>query len=237
MINYNIHTTDTNIKYLLGDTADIITNEVRQLGSFEDHVITIAKRMLANVKDPYILDIGANIGTFSIPLGLHFPNSIIKCFEVQQRVYYQLCSNILLNNLTNVNAHWCGVTDETKSELIDVLNESQSQNYGAYTLDKNIRIVNPQNNVYSSNQILTQLIKLDDVKLVKPPSLIKIDVEGLELQVLTGGKQLFSKYKPILILECWGNSWFRKQHSAVFQMLDSLNYKMINEYGDNKIFI
>jgi FkbM family methyltransferase len=152
-------------------------------------------------------------------------------------VYYQLCSNILLNNLTNVNAHWCGVTDETKSELIDVLNESQSQNYGAYTLDKNIRIVNPQNNVYSSNQILTQLIKLDDVKLVKPPSLIKIDVEGLELQVLTGGKQLFSKYKPILILECWGNSWFRKQHSAVFQMLDSLNYKMINEYGDNKIFI
>ena len=236
MTNYTIISTPTRSKYLVSDSTDIITNEIRRLGSFEDHIVKEVISLLQNVKDPYILDVGANIGTFSIPIALAYKTCLIECYEIQQRMFYQLCSNILLNDLDNINAHWCGISDETTTKFIDVLNYSTSGNYGAYTLDKRIREINPQGNQYSTIQKLTKIFKLDDLNISKPPSLIKIDVEGLELAVLSGALNLISAYKPILVLECWEAYWFSQQRNMLLSWLSDHNYVVVYKCGDNLIF-
>jgi hypothetical protein len=53
--------------------------------------------------------------------------------------------------------------------------------------------------------------------------LIKIDVEGHEVEVLEGGRDTLTKIKPLLILE----SFPPKQHT-VLSLLQELGYKSID---------
>jgi hypothetical protein len=55
------------------------------------------------------------------------------------------------------------------------------------------------------------------------PSLIKIDVEGHEVEVLEGERNTLTKIKPLLILE----SFPPKQHT-VLSLLQELGYKSID---------
>jgi len=48
------------------------------------------------------------------------------------------------------------------------------------------------------------LIALDDVDFDAPPSLLKIDVEGAEADVLRGGRRLLARHRPHLIVETHG---------------------------------
>ena len=55
---------------------------------------------------------------------------------------------------------------------------------------------------FNTNVIEVEAITLDDyVQGHRPPSLVKIDVEGAELHVLNGAKELLSYYKPLVLCE------------------------------------
>lgn len=53
---------------------------------------------------------------------------------------------------------------------------------------------------FNTDVIEVEAIALDDyVQVHRPPSLVKIDVEGAELHVLNGAKKLLSYYKPLVL--------------------------------------
>jgi hypothetical protein len=54
---------------------------------------------------------------------------------------------------------------------------------------------------FSSNRIKTRCVKLDDVLKDSRFDFLKIDVEGMELEVLQGGEQSIAKNKPVIYLE------------------------------------
>ena len=68
-------------------------------GNFEHLAAKIALKFSNNSS---ILDIGANIGTFCIPVALGLPLAKIIAVEPQRNVFLHLCSNILVNKLLNV---------------------------------------------------------------------------------------------------------------------------------------
>ena len=66
-----------------------------------------AIKVLANVDNPIIFDVGANIGTFAtwVAMWTKTKNGRVYCFEPQRQVFQMLCGNMALNNITNVYAY------------------------------------------------------------------------------------------------------------------------------------
>lgn len=216
----------TNIKYLLMTTNDIITSVVKQHGSFNDEKYQSAYTMISKLPDIVIYDIGAHFGTFSLPLAKKLPKSKIYSFEVQQPIYLQLNANILLNNATNITPIHAAVSNNSAEIFIDQLEYNNSLNIGAYTLDKNIRNLNPQGNCYVTNeQYQVQQFKLDDLDL-PAPTLLKISTCGTEIDVLKGAKDLINKSKPIIFIDCWNGEFFTKERNELLDYIKSIGYSI-----------
>ena len=58
------------------------------------------------------------------------------------------------------------------------------------------------------------------------PDLIKIDVEGHEMQVLTGGKRLLARAKPLIVMENWYQEGDETRMLAPLWLLRDLGYRI-----------
>jgi FkbM family methyltransferase len=140
-----------------------------------------------------VLDIGANIGVFSVIFGQLVGNKgNVLAFEPQRLPYYNLCTNILVNELTNVVCIQNVVGSENKRVHVPELNPNLPNNFGGLELDKDY------SQVFGHS---IKMVKIDDFNLTTC-GLIKIDVEGMELDVLLGASQTIDKCRPIIYAEC-----------------------------------
>ena len=124
------------------------------------------------------VDVGANVGFWSVPLSDKFEKVI--AFEPMAQVYECLVENT--KNLSNIILNNFALGSETKN----VNMVFDSSNTGNSYIDGN-----PGN---------IKVKKLDDSFMPKF-SLIKIDCERHELEVLKGAVNTLLKYKPIVVVE------------------------------------
>lgn len=137
-----------------------------------------------------VLDIGANLGSHTVPLARHIgPKGAVYAFEPQRIVYQMLCANIAINSLTNVEAHWAALGTTHGSVLIPDIDYTRPSNFGAVEVS-----------TFAVGRPVTQIM-LDDFVGLPRVDLIKIDVEGMEERVLRGGTQFFARFRPILYVE------------------------------------
>ena len=146
-------------------------------------------------KPGLIIAVGANIGTSSIPLAIEFPNCEFVAFEPQRTVYHHLVSNVFLNQLQNITLNRNAASDFDE-KLMQVPFIDIFENYtGSVSLDKNVMLKRSkiegvaEPSAYAKNYDVLEVVKLDDVN-VSNVSLIKVDVEGMELFVLKSAKKI-----------------------------------------------
>lgn len=96
---------------------------------------------------------------------------------------------------------------------------------GDYELFEKNRDQAYSDTTYRKREVPT--IRLDTFATENPvdPVLIKIDVEGAELQVLKGGLQLIGRSKPAIVVEVTND------RQAVCDWLTSQGYSLFDEYG------
>ena len=136
-----------------------------------------------------VVDIGANIGSHTVPLAKRVaPGGQIIAFEPQRIIFQQLCANIAVNGLTNVVCRPQAVGSAPGVARIPVLDPRQEFNFGG------IRLRNDERG--ESVPVVT----LDDFQLSKC-HLIKIDVEGMEPAVIAGAAKTIERCHPILFAE------------------------------------
>ena len=135
-----------------------------------------------------ILDVGADIGYYSLLFSkLVGNNGMIYSFEPIPEAKGYLDVNICLNNIMNVKSYEFALFDEEGFSYIeDPFGKSRLNN-------------NPNTQNYDSIRVQTK--KFDSLKINSRIDLIKIDVEGSEMNVLTGMKETIKKYHPIILLE------------------------------------
>lgn len=210
-----------NLNYVLIGRNDLISNAVIS-GGFEDHLKLISNEILKNTKDGIVLDIGANMGSYTIPLAAEHPHLQIYSFEPQRVVFYQLCTNILLNRLDNIFAYNQGISDSIWTKFLEVPDYNNESNIGAFSVEDDVRakdyLVVTKGGLEQINAVPLDTMQLKNIRL------IKIDVEGHELAVLHGAKETlkFSNYPPILF-EAWNNKLSYKKE-AVFKYLNDIGY-------------
>lgn len=135
----------------------------------------------------FVVEVGANIGSHTVPLAQHA--AVVYAFEPQRLVYQALCANLALNQLTNVFAWQCAVSDRPEGRLfMPELDPRKPYNFGAISMQDK-----------PTSEAVVQLM-LDSLRIPQC-GLLKIDVEGMELEVLKGAVDLIERFRPYLYVE------------------------------------
>lgn len=136
-----------------------------------------------------VLDIGAYIGTHTVFFANQVgPTGHVHSFEPQRFAYYLLCANVAVNLHLNVTCHNLMVSHQPGTHKVPLLNPSAPFNFGALRLHE------------INAGIPTPVITIDQLQLSQC-HLIKIDVEQMEAQVLTGARKTIAHHHPILFVE------------------------------------
>ena len=179
----------------------------------EHHVTEL--ELLLEVVEPgdVVIDVGTNIGTIAIPLAQKIgENGYLFGYEAQDMLYYAFCGNIALNGLRNVKPFNQAVGAESGIIHVPELSyEKEGYNYGGVILEKD------SHGVPVKMVTLTSLMSLNIADRLK---LIKIDVEGMEVDVLKGAKELIWAARPYLAVEAMEN------HEELCATLKEYDYKV-----------
>jgi FkbM family methyltransferase len=150
------------------------------------------------------LDVGANIGAHTIPMAqIVGPSGLVYAFEPQRIVFQILCGNIALNELGNVEALQKGAGQSSDRNRIAALDYGARNNYGGLSIggDRGEKV---------------EIIAIDELALSKV-GLIKIDIEGMELEAVRGAKTTIERCRPVLYVE---NDRAEKSTELVSQLLE-----------------
>ena len=150
-----------------------------------------------NVK--WVMDVGANVGDVAEAALKSYPNSNILCFEPVNHTF-----NVLTKRLTpfGKRSHIYNVALSDKEETGEINITTQ---HGANSISPQAQFhqeFNPHVREVSKEKI--QLVRLDDYASKFPSQkidIMKIDVEGHELNVLKGGAQFISNNVDVIIIE------------------------------------
>lgn len=216
--------TKDGIKFKIFSRFDLISNILRLGRDFDPWNNQVASIVLSEKKKGNVVDIGAHIGTFSIPLAKNFPDINFITFEVQTKVFEVLSDNIKLNKINNIKTYNVGLSDQTKQITISVPDYDLENNIGAFSLSVDVRINNYEVKTIGTTESF-DLVPLDNFK-IKDILLIKLDVEGYELNVLKGAiNTIRNNSFPPILFECW-NWKFAEKKKEVFNFLQDLGYSI-----------
>lgn len=166
-----------------------------------------------------VIDAGANIGLVAIPIAQQMlvNKGKVIAFEAQRMMSYALCGSAALNDLENLIVYNQALGAVKGTLQAGKLNYSQPQDFGLYSL--------VDQGHASSEKI--EVVTVDSLKLSKL-DFFKIDVEGMEVDVLKGAKETIEDHQPW----CWVEYWkvniddIKAQFSNLdykFYLMDQLN--------------
>lgn len=222
------------LRYLLFETDDTVSNFIRYDGEWEPHLVTIAASFcnVPEIESPLVLDIGANLGAFSIPIAKHLSQrqGSVYAYEPLRITYYQLCSNIILNGLDNCYAHNMAISDIDGKIEVDEIDYFHSNNVGGFTLLPEFR-TGKSHIKYKNHTVQIPSITLNSFQLDTDPTVIKIDTEGYEERILNSAGEFLERYHyPAIIFEGWTET-----RDSIFKTLQKYGYLIYNILieGDN----
>lgn len=164
-------------------------------------------------------DIGANLGFFAL-LGAHLAGlqeGHVYAFEAAPENAAAIARNVQLNALPNVTVIAKAVSDHTgrgRLQVVDDQSWSKLEEYGPHPFTEEV--------------IEVELVAIDDLLAageLRPPTVVKIDVEGAELAVLQGMRATIAQHQPAIICE------LHDTHQEFLTLIGELGYRAINLSG------
>lgn len=172
----------------------------------------------------WVVEVGANIGSHTIHLAqLVGDSGVVWAFEPQRLVFQLLAGNMAINGLTNVYCKQNCVSDAPGIVKVPQLDATKVNNWGGLSM------------LNHAKGEPVEAIALDSLNLEKC-DFLKIDVEGMELQVLRGAARLIDRCRPIIYTEIDRED----KNTAVFAFLWEKGYRIYEHtpplYNPNNYF-
>lgn len=160
-------------------------------------------------------DVGANVGVFTLLAGTRVGAGGCVCsFEPLPRNLHYLRLHVALNHLQN-----CVVFDKAVCDRVATLQ------FSAKDWEPSMARLSPRGELSVTATTLDACVYGDAP--IRPPNVVKIDVEGAELDVLKGAMRTLSEFHPTLFIEVHGE----QLHWDCHAFLEARGYKVEDEYG------
>ncbi len=168
-------------------------------------------------------DIGANLGFFSL-LGAHLAGLAeghVYAFEAAPDNADAIIANARRNYVANITVIAKAVSAHSgrgRLQVVDDQSWSKLEDYGHHPFTENV--------------IEVELVAIDDMLRsgeLRPPTVVKIDVEGAEIAVIEGMRETIAAHHPVLICE------LHDTHREFSAAMDEVGYRVVNLEGPGPI--
>jgi FkbM family methyltransferase len=200
------------------DFLDPIDRQIILNKNYEnDQVVFIERKMEKNLFE-YFLDIGANSGYYSFFFANKFKNLKVKAYEPNFDAFNKFKKTLNKNSFKNIEVFNFGLSDqEKKVKMYSLITHNYTHSNS--TISKNLNDVDIEN-----YNIFEALLKLGDnqFNFHEKKLLIKIDVEGHEIETLKGLIKNLLNNKCLILIEI-----SNKKFSEVNRYLVKNSFKQI----------
>lgn len=180
-----------------------VSGDILLTGYFEANqvnlLVSLVNFLLTRQRNIIVYDVGANLGTHTLAIAKASPSRIqVRSFEVQSKVFYMLCGTVALNGLGNVHCHHLAMGGQNDGEIeINIPSYSANHNFGGFEVKEIVKSDNQD--MQKPNKEKVRMATLDSFD--EMVDLMKIDVEGMEEEVLSGAVKIFGRSSPICFVE------------------------------------
>ena len=164
-----------------------IGRSIKEYGEWSQAEIDICKQILTSTD--FVIEVGSNIGSHTLALAKTVDKGAVFAFEPQDVIFQNLCANISINSITNCSCFHTALSDEKDKKLyFPNYNFNKEYNFAAMSF---LRTKGSNYTIEASVDTLDNRFKgLNRLKL------LKIDAEGMEVNILKGGIDLIKRTKP-----------------------------------------
>lgn len=199
--------------------------------AFDSEEVELVKGLLAVRRQHFgpgvmAIDGGANVGVHTVEWARHMHGwGRVLAFEAQEYVFYALAGNIAINNCWNASARWSALGE--REGFIDVPEPDYLRpgSFGSLELRQRARTeyIGQAVSYNAEDCVRTPMVSIDSLALERL-DFVKIDVEGMEIDVLRGARATLERCKPIVMAEM-----IKSDRQALVGLLQSLGYRTITE--------
>lgn len=199
------------INYFKSDS--VIGASLREYGEWAQNELEILLHFVS--PDSLVVDVGANVGAYTLAFArkAHSGGRVIS-FEPQPEVADLLKKTIARNGLSNVDVIEEGLSDTISTLYFSPPDYNSNINVGAVKL-----VAGSENEEFGVKVSVTTL----DSYSLERCDFLKIDSEGMGVQVLAGAKETVARCRPVISLEADNV----EETELLFTFLSAENYKVI----------
>lgn len=181
----------------------------------------------------FYFDIGANIGLMAVPVLKHVDSCQVISFEPAPSVLPFIKRTVENSSYSN---RWVVSGKALGSQIGKSYFFTSSSGMDAYSGFRDTNRSDTQTKV----EVPVTTIDAEWKNLGNPDiSVIKVDVEGAELQVLAGAKECIEREKPFILLE-WNTKNIGVYHATYDQLIEvanTINYRIFSVFGNHSTYL
>jgi FkbM family methyltransferase len=203
---------------------NVIGKSLRIYGEWAEHELSILRPFIS--AGATVVDIGANIGTHTLPFSRWVKDGHVIAIEAQPAICEILRLNCRANGCANVRVvnAICGEKRRHVEFRPDYISD---ENFGGISFadaqsDTRPAVRRWLDRLKNSAATSIPVVTLDSLCRGQRISFIKLDIEGMELDALRGGRKLITRCRPVISFE--QNSTARL--SETYDYLTGIGYRM-----------
>lgn len=210
----------TPIRLVEAKHGDLVYNQychfvggsLENYGQYCEEEVELFKHFISD--GDVVWEIGANTGSQSVALANMVKNGRYIGFEPQIELFKLFTTNLTLNNCENATPINMALGNESAIITLPKINYHATNNFGS------ISMIGRQNIEEDGFKVVQE--KADNLNYLPAPNFIKMDVEGMELDVLKGANKTIHLTRPFMYIE---NDRIEKSEGLI-QYLWDLNYDL-----------
>ncbi|KQO20443.1 FkbM family methyltransferase [Flavobacterium sp. Leaf82] len=215
-----------NLGYTLNKVSTVNTVDTNTKDFLLSNFYNTLKKI--NFEPKHIVDVGANHGTWSREALQYFPDAYYTLLEPQE--WLKESFKDILEKNPKVQFHSVGAGEKKGSFLFTIVDRDDSCSF-RYTKEEALEA--------GFKQIEIPVVTLNDLLFeseIPVPDIIKIDAEGLDIEVLKGASNFFGKTEIFMVEAGVVNKAFHNSFLELINFMDDKGYRLFEITDLNRPF-